>query len=115
MSDKDVRSYFINVISQDLLSLVVGDVISVGSTRTVYRATEASKVVKFETIERRFQNIMEWETWQIVKDTKYKLWFAPCVDISPCGTILVQKFCRDLEDRELLDEIPAFFADVKRE
>ncbi len=115
MTEEAVKRYFQNTISNDLFSLCVGSLVAVGSSRTVFRASNPEFVYKFETSAHSFQNMMEWETWQIVKDTKHKKWFAPCSAISDCGTVLAQVYCRDLEINELPEELPAFFADVKRD
>lgn len=113
----DLSIYFNTVVSKDLLDLCTDKAISQGSTRSVYKsALAADEVLKFETSARRFQNILEWETWQIVQYfPKHKRWFVPCVSISDCGTILIQKYARDLEESELLAELPVYFADIKRE
>lgn len=113
MNDKEVRQYFTNTIAQDLFDLVAPECIAIGSTRTVFRAN-SKQVFKFETNAKRFQNIIEWETWEIVKHTKFAKWFAPCIDISNNGAILAQEFCRDLEDSELPEEVPVFLCDIKR-
>lgn len=111
-----IKEYFPGTIAGDLLYLCVDKQIGDGSTRKVFKSSLVPNTVfKFETTSQRFQNILEWETWEIVKTYKHKLWFAPCLRISDCGTILVQAFCRDLEDNELPEEIPSFFADIKRE
>ncbi len=115
MSERDVREYFRGTICSDLLSLCISDAIGTGSTRTVFKTPDPTVVLKFETSAQRFQNIMEWETWQIARDTKYALWFAPCIAISDSGTILKQGFARDMTLAEAPDTLPAFFADVKRE
>jgi hypothetical protein len=111
----DTEKYFSNTISNDLFALVAGKIVDIGSTREVFRdSRDTNHVLKFETGAQRFQNVMEWETWQVVKWTPQKFWFAPCADISPNGSILVMKYCRDMEDDELPEELPAFFADIKR-
>lgn len=114
MSHKEVQAYFTNTIANDLLNLFARRHIADGSTRTVYRIN-TEQIAKFECDAGRFQNVMEWETWEIVKHTKYKEWFAPCIEISDNGSILVQAFCRDLEPAELPEKLPVFFCDVKKE
>lgn len=115
MSDREVRGHFTNTIAQDFLDLFAAEIISEGSTRTVYRSINRDYVIKFETYAKRFQNVVEWETWSIAKHTKFKDWFCPCSDISSNGTILIQRFARDLEEAEWPKELPSFFADVKPE
>lgn len=112
----ELATYFNNAISRDLFQLCTGAKLADGSTRTVFKlALNPSQVLKYETVAGRFQNIMEWETWQMVRWTKFAKWFAPCHHISDCGTILIQEYCRDLTNDEIPEELPAFFTDIKRE
>lgn len=115
MQNQEILKYFTNTISGDFLQLFAGDAIAAGSTRIVCKGINNSTVIKFETCAKRFQNIMEWETWQIIKHTPFKRWFAPCIDISDNGAILIQEFCRDMELKELPEELPAFFCDIKKD
>ncbi len=106
---------FSSVVSKDLFCMVTGTQLGEGIARDVYRsALIPSQVFKFETRSGSFQNILEWETWEHVKHTKYRRWFAPCHAISPCGTILIQEYARAIETSELPTHIPAFFTDIKQ-
>lgn len=71
-------------------------------------------VVKVEERSGFFQNVVEWETWQRVKDTEHARWFAPCRWISPNGAILVMERTRPASDRDYLDKMPVFLSDFKR-
>ena len=110
-----ILEYFDNTIARDVLyTLIKGDLLGTGVARQVYRcAFDSSLVVKIETTSRSFQNVLEWEAWDAVRLTKYKDWFAPCVSISPCGTVLLQKYTRDLEPDEVPKDVPNFFCDLK--
>lgn len=56
--------------------------------------------------------MMEWFVWNRVCGTIYEKWFAPVVQISPNGRILVMKRTTPLG--ELPNSMPAFFTDFKR-
>lgn len=116
MADEaEVGKYFTGTIARDLLELVSGRLIGRGQYRYVH-ACELNPdwVIKFELGSKCFQNIIEWETWNTVVGTKYEKHFTPCMYISPCGTILLQKFARDVEVSELPLELPRFFTDIKK-
>lgn len=111
----DENYYFNNTLSKDLFNLVAGDKISEGSDRSVYNfALNSDLVVKFETTSKGFQNIMEWETWKVVENDKdAKRWFAPCIQISPCGTILLMEKTTPAPRDKYPLKIPAFLTDTK--
>jgi hypothetical protein len=71
-------------------------------------------VVKVEEGSGQFQNVVEWETWQRVKDTPYSGWFAACKWISPNGTILIMERTRIPAPSEFPDKMPVFLCDFKR-
>jgi hypothetical protein len=71
-------------------------------------------VIKVEERCGMFQNIVEWETWQRVKDTPASRWFAECKWISPNGSVLIMERTRPASDREYLDKMPCFLSDFKR-
>ncbi len=110
-----VEEYFKNTVSKDLLSLVVGDKIGYGLGREVYEyLPDKSLVIKFETKAKSFQNITEWETWQRCQWViGIHQWFAPCISISDCGTILLQKRTHTVDVLKYPDKIPAFLSDTK--
>jgi len=112
----DVIDYFDSSISRDLFYMSVGELVGKGSTRHTYRyGIDTTKVIKFEIGAKKFQNVLEWEIWDLIKWTKHAKWFAPCVNISPCGTVLLQEHVRDAESSELPTEVPVFFSDLKKE
>lgn len=84
------------------------------------RSTYSSKilpdcVVKVEEGAGKFQNIIEWETWQRVKGTKFSRWFAECKWISPCGGVLIMERTRVPSAKDWPDKMPAFLCDFKRQ
>lgn len=99
---------------EDGFNLLCGERIASGMTRHVYDCNvDKSLVVKVESAEVRthFQNLMEWFVWRAVCGTAYEKWFAPVVEISPNGRLLLMK--RTKPASTLPDKMPAFLADFK--
>ena len=122
MASELERLYFnANTITLDFFNLMCSERLGKGVSREVYRsAFDPNIVFKFEKDAGSFQNIIEWETWQNVKFTSglkqdYAQYFAPCLAISPCGTILAQAAARPLDHTQLPEYIPSFFTDIKKE
>jgi len=70
-------------------------------------------VVKIETRNHSFQNVMEWEVWTEVQEYVASKWFAPCHSISPCGIVLLQSRTYELDKSQFPKKMPAFFSDLK--
>lgn len=99
-------------VKHELWRMVVGRELGHGSARYVYEhALDPTLVVKVETADGSFQNVKEWETWQFVHDTPHARWFAPCVAISPCGSVLLQR--RTEPATSYPDELPNYLTDFK--
>ena len=102
-------------IHRDTFNLLCDELIYQGMSRAVWSSEVLMDcVVKVEDRSGYFQNIVEWETWQRVKDTDYAKWFAPCRWISPNGTVLVMERTRPAGDAQYPDKMPAFLCDFKR-
>lgn len=87
-----------------------------GVHRTVFPcALNDAWVVKVEEGSRSFANVLEWETWERVRDTPWAKWFAPCHHISPCGSVLLMSRTQRLRPEEYPEQIPGFFTDTKRD
>jgi len=115
MSNIGLEFFNSNPLSRDLFELVTGDRVGIGQYRTVYKSLLVpDEVLKFEYTAKSFSNVQEMDIWERIALTKFAKWFCPCVSISSCGTILIQKYARDVEDHEYPDEIPVFFTDVKK-
>ncbi len=69
-------------------------------------------------------NRVEWENWQLLKNTKWKKYFAPCIKLLKNGN-LIMKYCEPInwknknarpcynENQELLNTlVPNFLKDV---
>jgi hypothetical protein len=77
-------------IHRDAFNLLCDELIYQGMSRAVWSSEVlADCVVKVEDL--HVPNVIEWETWQRVKDTAMAKWFAPCRWISANGTILVME------------------------
>lgn len=115
MSD-DAASYFAGTIPKDLFRLIAGEQLGKGIGREVYVFLPIpTLVIKFEIAATSFQNVLEWETWDRIKDCpRVARWFAPIVSISICGSILLQKRVEKARLNEYPDKVPAFVADLKR-
>lgn len=91
------------------------DLIGSGAGRKVYKThLLPGLVVKVEEAGRSFQNVIEWETWQRVKDTKAAKWFAPCESISSDGIILVMAQTTQPALDQYPIKMPSFMTDFKR-
>lgn len=112
----EVDDYFKNTISMDFFRLFAGDVIGTGLYRTVYECPVCPDlVIKVEIESRSFQNVLEWETWEY--NSEYKpvaRWLAPCVAISPCGSVLLMKRTTPVPADKFPRTLPAFITDTKR-
>ncbi len=102
-------------IHKEAFWLLCGAQIGRGMSRVVYQSKlNPGHVIKTEEDAGRFQNVIEWETWQRVKGTPVERWFAPCVEISQCGAILIMEKTERPAERQFLDRMPAFLCDFKR-
>lgn len=101
------------VIQTDLNYFFLYDHKGTGSSRDVY-TTELNKdwVVKVEYTE-TFQNVKEWELWKRLKDTTDGKWLAPCIAISPSGSILIQQ--KTTPASRYPKKLPRFLSDHKPE
>lgn len=111
METKEISS----VVLKDFFNLMIGKHLGTGIARDVYECTiDKSIVIKVEQNARSFQNIREWENWHIWGYSgAAKNWLAPCVNISPCGTILLQKRTTPIITPP--EYLPAFLTDRKLE
>lgn len=96
---------FANNIIKDLL---VDDRLGEGSDRVVYDflwdPTLVMKIAKDDPS----QNITEWQIWEAVQGTKKAEWLAPCVRLTTCGRVLLQKRVEPLRRAEFPKKLPSF-------
>lgn len=108
-------SEFDAATGRQAFDLLCDDRIGYGMSRQVFICKLLpDHVVKVEEGAGRFQNVIEWETWQRVKDTPTSRWFAACKWISPNGTLLVMERTRPAARKEFPDRLPSFLCDFKR-
>jgi hypothetical protein len=101
-------------IHKEAFNILCTNQLGKGISRTVYSSEILDDcVIKIEDSAGFFQNIAEWTVWDIVKDTKHAKWFAPCVAISPCGSILVQK--KTIASLKYPKKLPGFLDDTSTE
>lgn len=108
--------HFRTVLARDLAHMTLGDELGYGTSRAIFsHATRDDLIVKLETDSGSFSNVREADVWDAVKDTELAKWFAPVVEISPAGLVLLMKKCRVAIPEALPDKVPAFFTDLKAE
>jgi hypothetical protein len=101
----------------DLLKMFVRDRLGWGCSRNTYVLTrDPTKVVKIEAgTGDRFQNVLEWQVWQRIKDTNIAKYFAPCYDISPWGSALIMARTTPAPENKYPEKMPSFLSDFKRQ
>ena len=100
----------------ELVSFILGREIGAGASRTVYVfALDPSLVIKHERVSASFSNASEWSIWMEMRDTQWRRWLAPCLQISACGTWLVQRRTEPVAALPKGFKVPPFMADVKAE
>ncbi len=108
------KEHFKTTLARDVYGLLVGDYIDKGAHRSVYtHASLSDAVVKFENRERSFCNVYEHQVWNRIKDTEFAKWFAPVIDISANGVVLIMRRTTKVEARDLPTHVPAFFTDLQ--
>lgn len=97
-------------------NLLCGRLIGEGSFRKVFECKmDPALVVKVEKEddgERNFMNVREytaWDYWSHCPDVQK--WLAPCVSLSPCGLVLLQRRTEPLRRSELPKKLPRFLTD----
>jgi len=97
----------------DLTDFFIGDRIGEGCSRSVYEyRIDPRFVVKIDRTN-LFNNVAEWDIWHSLKDGPYGKFLAPCLSISSCGRVMMQRRTRPVKFDQLPSTIPNFFADTK--
>jgi len=111
---KDMNISGMDIIARDFMHTLLGDVIGQGAFRRVYECTiNPEIVIKIETDGYYHHNVHENEVWERVEWTSHAKWFAPVINISPCGKVLVQKRTEPIPKNKLPEKIPNYFTDTK--
>lgn len=100
----------------DLARVICGNELGSGIARTAFVCRiDPTKVVKIENAAGSFQNVKEWEIWQALRWSDQKKWLAPCVEISPCGMVLIQARTETPPRSRMPKRVPRWMTDFKRE
>ena len=113
-TDELTHIHFKTNIARELLSFLINEpMIGEGIYRCVYPWEPCNKhVVKIEPGS-TFNNVTEWNVWEAVRFTQHSKWFAPCMEISPNGKVLVQMRTKPITRARLPKYVPAYFTDLK--
>ncbi|MEK6879274.1 MAG: hypothetical protein AABY22_06670 [Nanoarchaeota archaeon] len=98
---------------EDLKEMLFDEVIGVGVHRKVGVYNLDKRLVVKCAFECPNINVLEEEIWRMVKETGIAKWFAPCMDISPCGIFLIQERVERKPKNEYPRYVPSFFGDCK--
>jgi len=105
------------IVQFDFNSMIIGELLGQGEFRCVYEfRPDPSLVIKFEPSNSgRFCNIDEWNLWEeaVNQGPKFAKWLAPVVQISSCGSVMLQKRTKPITATKF--SVPSFLADTKRE
>ena len=113
----DIQEKLTIDMANELISSFLGHRIGRGVTREVFElSTDPNHVVKIEDMSKGwFANISEFQVWNNVAGTPYKSWFAPIEGMSLGGRMLTMARTVPPAVRDLPEEIPAIFSDIKIE
>lgn len=101
------------VVGHELFNFLCGDMIGYGVSRAVFEyRRDPTCVIKIER-EDYCANAKEMEYWRHVEHTEAGKWFAPCVELSYHGKILIQKKATELPWEKYPKKLPEFLTDTK--
>lgn len=99
-------------------SILCGEQLGVsGISRTTFALRYSDDaVIKIENpASGVFQNVIEWRAWQYIQhDERLAQFFAPCLEISQCGTVLIMARTAPLPDDLDEIELPEIIGDYKK-
>ena len=105
---------------KNIQELVIGRKLGSGFSRDVYEWLPDSKsVIKVAKGYRGIEaNVIEFNTWETLENKgsfydNARKWFAPCLEISNCGTFLRMRKTEPLRAHEAPTVIPSFVTDLK--
>ncbi len=103
----------------DMVDFILGKNLGNGETRKVYQCGfDRAVVVKVESPHKEhgivFDNVHEFTIWTNINKRmpEYAKYLAPCVRISGCGRLLIQKMTTPIAKNQLPKKIPYFLADT---
>lgn len=109
-------NHFVNdwFLLSDFTDMFVGGLIAHGNSRSVYDyRLNKNYVIKIDR-SGQFDNVSEWDIWHNLKDKpEVAKFLAPCIHISSCGRVLIQRKTKPVKSEDLPEQVPAFFHDLK--
>lgn len=100
-------------ILRDMTAFICAESLGTGLSRLVFVYRPNPKwVVKIE--EKGFQNVIEQYVWDRVHQTDFARWFAPIIDASPLGTVVLMERTSLPRPQDFPKRMPAFLTDFKR-
>jgi hypothetical protein len=100
---------------EDAFNLLCDRQVGNGMSRKVFTSVLLPEcVIKVEDDAHRFQNVVEWETWNRIKYTPASRWFAECKWISPNGIVLIMERTLPPRAEDFPKRMPVFLSDFKR-
>jgi hypothetical protein len=102
-------------VHKELWDLMCSEPIGEGCSRKVFVCKlDQTLVLKLETASYSFNNIREWELWEDVRhDKDASRWLAPCVAISSCGAMMLQKRTKIATKKRYPKKVPQWMTDLK--
>lgn len=97
----------------DFTDFFCGGIIGQGTSRSVYEYRMDSRLVLKIDSSGQFNNVAEWDIYHNLKSTPYGKFLAPCVHISSCGRVLLQRKTKPVQLTDLPKDIPSFMSDSK--
>jgi hypothetical protein len=113
-----IGSNFQTLPARELYCMLFGERLGGGLAREVYEylPNKETTVIKVENSMGSFQNVMEWELWNELKDTPLRRWIAPCIRISSNGMyLMMERTTPPPSNYRWPKKIPAWLNDRKRE
>lgn len=104
---------------KEAMGLLMGEQLGSGIDRNVYECPLNPEhwVLKVDH-GHDFANVAEFNMWSVAAPWDCSVFFAPCVEISPCGTLLIQERTTPLTDAQFKElkkmRVPWWFTDFKR-
>ena len=101
----------------DLIDLLCSDLLGEGISRKVFLCSlNPDWVVKIETDDNTFQNLVEWKVWLNSQGSKsLSKWLSPYHYFNNSGKILIQSKTIPIRKSDIPDRVPHFFNDEKFE
>lgn len=101
-------------VYEDAFNTFAGELLGEGIHRKVFaHRQDPTLVIKVEQGAGCFSNIGEWDAWMCWGDAPQGRWLAPCVALSPRGSVLLQRRVQPLRPEELPAQLPSFLTDTK--